>query len=248
MMIQSRTNPQVQFVKKLRHAAFRRETGLHFAEGESLVLDALHSGAHVESLFAMEGYIPPDLPVDVNLTAVTTPVMEALCESKSAPRLCALLRTPETGSPASYPVGLVLVLEDLQDPGNVGTLLRTADALGAAGVLLSPDCADPFAGKTLRAAMGSTYHMPLWQGDLAAELPRLQAQGFACLCGHLRGQGALPPPNPRTALVIGNEGHGVSAETAAQCYLYRMPMRGRAESLNAAVFGAILMDRLLNGR
>ncbi|MCL2671349.1 MAG: RNA methyltransferase [Clostridiales bacterium] len=246
MLITSRANPQIQFVKKLRTATFRRETGLHFAEGESLVLDALRSGAGAESVFVAEGYIPPEFPADINIMEVTPPVMEALCEGKSAPRLCAVLRTPDLRCPAHYPGGLLVVLECLQDPGNVGTLIRTADALGACGVLLSPDCADPFAGKTLRAAMGSSYHIPVWQGELPAELPRLLAQGFSLLCGHLHGHETLPPPTENTALVIGNEGHGVSGEIAALCYPYRLPMRGRAQSLNAAVFGAVLMDRVVN--
>ena len=109
-----------------------------------------------------------------------------------------------------------------------------------------PDSADPFSPKSLRAAMGSTYHLPLYIGAPETELARMKAQGFACVCGHLRGSETLPEIGRRTALVIGNEGQGVSEETAAKCTLYRMPMRGRAESLNAAVFAALMMQQILS--
>ena len=262
MLITSRANPQIQFAKKLRSAAFRTETGLHFIEGESLVLDAINSGAEVKTVFALDEAMPRGAeaihaePVVTKTSTVShggtetisvSPiVMETLCESKSAPRLCAVVKTPPTVCPDTYPDGLIIVLETVQDPGNVGTIIRTADALGAAGVILSPACADPFAGKTLRAAMGSTYHIPLWRGDPVAEIVKLKSGGFICLCGHLQGDESLPPLGQKTALVIGNEGHGVSAELAALCQKYRMPMRGKAESLNAAVFAGIMTDRIMH--
>jgi TrmH family RNA methyltransferase len=160
--------------------------------------------------------------------------------------MCALVRTPSCACPDAYPEGLVVVLDRLQDPGNLGTIVRTADALGAAGVLIGAGCADPFSPKALRAAMGSTYHLPMWIGSLETELTRLRTQGFTCICGHLGGEETLPRITKRTALVIGNEGQGVSDRTAQMCIRYRMPMRGRAESLNAAVFAALMMQTLLN--
>lgn len=168
--------------------------------------------------------------------------MEALCTG-TPQNLCALVRTPVTAPPEEYR-GLIVVLEQLQDPGNVGTILRTADALGGAGVLLSADSADPFAPKTLRASMGSAYHLPVYIGDVPAELKRMKEQGYTCLCGHLRGSENMPPIQEKMALVVGNEGQGVSRETAELCTLYRLPMAGRAESLNAAVFAAIMLYEL----
>lgn len=168
--------------------------------------------------------------------------MEALCTG-TPQNLCALVRTPVTAPPEEYR-GLIVVLEQLQDPGNVGTILRTADALGGAGVLLSADSADPFAPKTLRASMGSAYHLPVYIGDVPTELKRMKEQGYTCLCGHLRGSENMPPIQEKMALVVGNEGQGVSRETAELCTLYRLPMAGRAESLNAAVFAAIMLYEL----
>ena len=243
MIISSRNNERVKHARALQDAKTRKETGLHLIEGDKLVLDAIASGARVCTVFAKEGAKAFD---GVETVFVSDGVMDAISSAKTPQNLCAVVETPDTACPAVYPEGLIVVLDRLQDPGNVGTILRTADALGAAGVLLSPDSADPFSPKALRAAMGSTYHLPIYIAPLKDELLHLIAQGFTCICGHLKGSETLPAITRRTALVIGSEGQGVSDETAAMCTLYRMPMRGRAESLNAAVFAALMMQTLLN--
>ena len=243
MIISSRNNERVKHARALQDAKTRKETGLHLIEGDKLVLDAIASGARVRTVFAKEGAKAFD---GVETVFVSDGVMDAISSAKTPQNLCAVVETPDTACPAVYPEGLIVVLDRLQDPGNVGTILRTADALGAAGVLLSPDSADPFSPKALRAAMGSTYHLPIYIAPPNDALPRMIAQGFTCICGHLKGRETLPAITNRTALVIGSEGQGVSDETAAHCTLYRMPMRGRAESLNAAVFAALMMQTILN--
>jgi len=89
--------------------------------------------------------------------------------------------------------------------------------------------------------MGSTYHLPVWQGELVPELQKMRQQGFTALCGDLRGSETLPTLNASVALVIGSEGNGVSDAVASQCERYRLPMRGRAESLNASVAAGVLL-------
>ena len=243
MVVTSRSNERVKAARALQDAKGRKQAGLHLIEGDKLVSDAIASGARVRTVFAKEGVSVPD---GVETVFVSDSVMEALCTAKTPQNLCAVVETPDCACPDTYPDGLIVVLDRLQDPGNLGTILRTADALGASGVLLSPDCADPFSPKSLRAAMGSTYHLPLYIGAVPEALAQLHAQDFACICGHLKGSETLPALSRRTALVIGSEGQGVSDETAAQCMLYRMPMRGRAESLNAAVFAALMMQTILS--
>lgn len=240
MRITSRTNERIKAARALKESKYRRERGLHFIEGDKLVKEALSSGMEVKTLFYREGTEPPIGAEEV--VEVTEPVLEALCVG-TPQNLCAEVCTPDTTPPAQY-MGLVAVLEHLQDPGNVGTILRTADALGISAVLLSPQCADPFSPKAIRASMGSAYHLPVYVGDVPAEIIRMQAQGYTCLCGHLKGAETLPPKSDKMALVIGNEGQGVTEETAALCTLYRLPMKGRAESLNAAVFAALMLYEL----
>ncbi len=240
--ITSRTNPRVQRARSLRESKYRKETGCHFIEGDKLVREAVSSSVKVETVFVREGYAGAvDFPCETLL--VTDGVMDALCAAGTPQSLCAVARTPAAALPEVF-CGTVLLLEDVQDPGNVGTLIRTADALGAACVILSPQCADPFSPKTLRASMGSVYHLPVYVMDIPAALRALNDQGYTCLCGHLRGRETLPPKTDRMALLVGNEGNGVTDEAAALCYPYRLPMPGKAESLNAAVFGAILLYEL----
>ena len=241
-MLTSRTNPRIKAVRALKQHKEREQTGLHLIEGDKLVWDAFRSGARIETVLAREGVPVPD---GAEALTVSEAVMEAIATQPSPQNLCAVVRTPDTACPAQYPKGLIVALERLQDPGNLGTILRTADALGASGLLLSPDTADPFSPKALRAAMGSTYHLPVWIGDLCEQLPRLRAQGYVCICGHLRGSECLPPHGADAVLVVGNEGSGVSDAVASLCERYRLPMKGRAESLNAAIFAALMMQKLL---
>ncbi len=244
--ITSRTNPRVQKARSLRESKYRRETGLHFIEGDKLVREALSSKAELVTVFAREGY-QGDLGFPCETVLVTDGVMDALSTAGTPQSLCAVARTPGMTMPETFE-GTVLLLEDVQDPGNVGTLIRTADALGVASVLLSPKCADPFSTKTLRASMGSVYHLPVLVTDIPAALNALNVQGYTCLCGHLRGSEILPPKTDKMALLVGNEGNGVTEGSAALCYAYRLPMPGKAESLNAAVFGAILLYELTRAR
>ena len=240
MVIESRANERVKEARKLLQRKERKESGLHLIEGDKLVREAVSSGARVVSCFLEEGFsFPP--PESAALHVVSRAVLESLCESQTPQGVVAVVETPPLTPPEAYPPGLVVVLDGVQDPGNVGTILRSADAFGAAGLLLSPACADPYAPKTLRAAMGSTYHLPVWQGELTSELSRMKQQGFFALCGDLRASETLPPLQESVALVIGSEGNGVSAEVAALCAGYRLTMRGRAESLNASVAAGVLL-------
>ena len=240
MIIESRANERVKEARKLLLRKERKESGLHLIEGEKLVREAVASGARVNSIFIEDGFpFPAQEVADSHI--VTRSVLESLCESRTPQGVVAVVETPPLTPPETYPSGLIVALDGVQDPGNVGAILRSADAFGAAGVLLSPACADPYAPKTLRAAMGSTYHMPVWQGELPAELATLKQAGFTALCGDLAGSESLPALASSVALVIGSEGAGVSAEVASLCARYRLPMRGRAESLNAAVAAGVLL-------
>lgn len=240
MIIESRANERVREARKLLLHKERKESGLHLIEGDKLVREAILSGARVRTLFLEDGF-NFDAPTGATVFLVTRGVLESLCESQSPQGVVAVVETPDLTPPQAYPEGLLIVLDGVQDPGNVGTILRSADAFGARGALLSPACADPYAPKTLRAAMGSTYHLPVWQGELAPELDALKRQGFLALCGDLAGSETLPELPRRVCLVIGSEGGGASEAVLAACARYRLPMRGQAESLNASVAAGILL-------
>jgi TrmH family RNA methyltransferase len=240
ILLESRNNPLVKTIRGLSSAKERAASGLHRIEGDKLVRDAVQSGAQVETILMEEGF-PFSPPPEAAVYRVTRSVLESVSTTDTPQHLCAVVHTPDTTPPPRFPAGLIVLLDGVQDPGNLGAILRSADAFGAKGVLFNPGCADPFSPKSLRAAMGSTYHLPLWRGDVQSALRSLKQQGFTAVCGHLQGKETLPKLGENTALVIGSEGRGVSSATADECYLFRLPMQGRAESLNAAVAAGILI-------
>ena len=137
-----------------------------------------------------------------------------------------------------------LVLDGVQDPGNVGTLWRTADAFGADGLLLLPGCADPWNPKTVRATMGACFRLPLWETELEPRAQRLEAAALPLYAAALGPDTAdlRQADLRRAAVVIGSEGQGVSEAVLARCQgRLKIPMRERCESLNAAAAGAVVL-------
>lgn len=244
MIIESTKNELVKRTKALAAKKCRTETGLHFLEGDKLVREAVVSGVNFRDAFIEEGH---DLMFAIlegagaNVHLVSRPVMKALTNTTEPQWVCATVETPSVKVPDLYPHGLIVVLESVQDPGNIGTIIRTADAFGASGVLVNDECADPFAPKPVRASMGSVYHLPIWYGDIGSELMRMKKMDYTLVCGHLDGSEELPEAGENIALIIGNEGHGVSDAVSELCIKYRLPMYGMAESLNASVAAGILI-------
>lgn len=140
---------------------------------------------------------------------------------------------------------LLLVLENLQDPGNLGTIMRTAEGAGVTGVILSRGCVDIYNPKTIRSTMGSIYRVPfVYREDLLSDMDWLHDKGIQTFAAHLKGTEYYDEPSYQgpTAFLIGNEGNGLSDELSDKASKYiKIPMEGQLESLNAAVAAAILM-------
>ena len=139
----------------------------------------------------------------------------------------------------------VLVLENIQDPGNLGTIFRTAEAAGATGIVLSKDCVDLYNPKVIRSTMGAIFRIPfIYTDDLKGTIDELKREGITVYAAHLKGENSYDMEDYKTAcaFLIGNEGNGLTEETAA-CADRKIliPMEGGAESLNAAVASAVLM-------
>ena len=138
----------------------------------------------------------------------------------------------------------LMILEDLQDPGNMGTILRTAEGAGVTGIILSKNCVDLYNPKVIRSTMGSIYRMPVMQADLLEILPVLKENKIQTYAAHLKGKNWYHEEDytEGTAFFIGNEGNGLSDELSdsADC-LIKIPMEGKVESLNAAMAAGILM-------
>ena len=140
---------------------------------------------------------------------------------------------------------LFLILEDIQDPGNLGTMIRTGEGAGVDGILMSKGTVDIYNPKTIRSTMGSLYRVPfLYTGDLKQTIEQLQKAGIRVYAAHLKGTKSYREADyaEGAAFLIGNEGNGLKEETAALADEYiRIPMQGKLESLNAAVAAALLM-------
>ena len=139
---------------------------------------------------------------------------------------------------------LLIVLDQIQDPGNLGTIVRTAEGAGVTGIVLSQDCVDMYNPKVVRSTMGAAYRVPFcYVEDLEKEVKHMKESGICTYAAHLEGKNSYDEEDYRTAsaFLIGNEGNGLRDEVAEQAQVYiRIPMKGQVESLNAAVATAIL--------
>ena len=243
--ITSLKNPKITTWKSLKDRKGRRETGCFLVEGRKMVEEALASAFPVEAVLVEDVRAAEfELPARIPVYAMPSHVLAAVCDTKTPQGIAAVVRmadVPLTGS-------RLVAMDGVQDPGNVGTIIRTADAAGFDGVLLSVQCADVFSPKVLRATMGSVFRMGVRvTDDLPGALRQMAAEGASVLSSQLDGTPFYQrePVGERFVLVIGSEGNGVTDEVkAAATHRVKLPMRGGAESLNAAVAAGIMMYEL----
>lgn len=254
----STRSPRVQAAKRLAKRAFRARERRFLAEGPQAVREALASPGAVVEVFATRDAaarhremltLAGAQGVDVHL--VSGEVMTTLCQTvtpQGVVAVCAFLDQPLAAVLAGQP-RLVTVLADARDPGNAGTVIRTADAAGADAVVLAGASVDPYNGKCVRASAGSLFHLPVVAGVAVEEaLPDLRSAGLRLLAADGRGtrdldsaadEGLLDGP---TAWVFGNEAWGLPEATLALAdEVVRVPIHGRAESLNLATAAAVCL-------
>lgn len=256
MLITSQKNPAVLAAKALLTAKGRKEQGAFLCDGEHLVGEALNACPdQVRALFVASGEearyaaLLAKAPKGATVCLTSPEVLESVSQVKTPQGILAVCGLPEA-LPLSSQQGRLILLENVQDPGNVGTILRTLDAAGFDGCVLTAGCADPYAPKTLRATMGSLFRVPLSMASNGWEAAQqLTALGYRLLGADLKGQPFYqrePLPN-KLCVLIGNEGAGLTPEILKLCHdRYRLPMRGGAESLNAAVAAAVMMYDIIN--
>ena len=243
--ITSRTNPLCVRIRKLAASgAYRRENGEFLCDSPKLVREALTWRPDLVRCVVCAGGESPELPRDVRLVRVPADVMETISPAKSPQGVLAVCAIPDQPVPQALEGNHYLVLDGVQDPGNVGTILRTADAFRADGVFLVNACADRYHPKTVRASMGALFRIPAWAcGAGIAE--RLLRTGRIPLYGAaLQGspEDVRTLPYDRAAVAIGSEGRGLSESVLAACdRTVRIPMNERCESLNAAAAATVFL-------
>lgn len=241
--ITSSSNPFIKELRSLRSKKHRTHLQRYLIEGSRTVEEALRGAALIESVITCDpGCDVAQMAEKRGLDVVLVPrtILLTLSDTKTPPDVLACI-IKESGQ-AEPESGLVVICDDVQDPKNLGSIIRTADACGAAGVIISPESADPYGPKCQRAAMGSMFHLPVVVAEPPAYLQGFKARGGIVVAGLLEGTSALGTVRLDTAVVVGNEARGVSAAVRELADIaYRIPIYGRAESLNAAVAAGIMM-------
>ena len=243
--ITSRSNQLLAHIRKLGTSrSYRREMGEFLCDGGKLLEEALRWQAPITAVVCREGAALPPLPEAVRQVAVPADVLASVSPVETPQSLLFTVRMPAEKAPAALEGRRYLALEGVQDPGNVGTMIRTADAFDADGVILLEGCADLYNPKTVRSTMGAIFRRPVFSCPLA-ELSALAREAALPLWGaalredtaDLRGADLR-----RGVILIGSEGRGLSPAALAACdRTVRIPMSGRCESLNAAAAAAILL-------
>ncbi len=250
-VIVSKDNPRIRTTSRLKQRRERLERGVLLLEGVRLVADAWDAGVRPLSLFydpdALRDGSPGALllykmmEAGVEAWACTTPVFAELSETVTPQGLAAIVPLPELPLPAAPT--LVLVLDGVRDPGNAGTLLRSAEAVGVEMALFGPGTVDAFNGKVVRAAMGAHMRLPLrelssWEA-LRSLLPAAMPLYVAEMDARL-SYDSVAWREP-AALIVGGEAEGASAAAHAEATAIRIPMHAPVESLNAAMAGTIVL-------
>ncbi len=249
--IQSIKNPLIKETKKLQQKKYRTQTGTYLLEGFHLVQEAVNAGADVQEIFVNQRgqnewatWLEEHFP---DYYLVSDEILKTLADQPAPQGMVAVVAMTETA--VENFEGAWLLLDQVQDPGNVGTMIRTADAAGFRGVVLGEGTVDLYNPKTLRSTQGSHFHLTIVGGKLEELIPQLQSQQIPVYGTALDEQAK----NYRTvearehfALIMGNEGQGMRPEilemTDANLYI---PIKGKAESLNVAVAAGVLMFKMV---
>ena len=240
-IITSKANSVVKNAKKLHQKKYRKST--YLIEGWHLFEEAVQAGVTIEKIFALESY-RDQLVAFLQTVWVSEEILRDLADTQTPQGIVAVIQKEEVGLP-DFSQGKFLFLEDVQDPGNVGTMIRTADAAGFTGVIVSDKSADVYSLKTLRSMQGSHFHLPIYRMPVATFVEGAKKSDLPILATTLSKESKdyrELSPLEDFVLVMGNEGQGISsvmAESADQ--LVHISMKGRAESLNVAIAAGILM-------
>ncbi|MBP1736707.1 MAG: rRNA methyltransferase [Oscillospiraceae bacterium] len=246
--ITSRKNPLVAHLRRLTsERAYRREQGVFFCEGGKMLEEALRWDWIPDVVVHTEECPLPRLPEATRLVEVPEELLQYVAATEAPQKLVFTCAMRSLTPPERPEQGVYLVLDGLQDPGNVGTIWRSADAFDAKGIFLLNGCADVYSPKVVRATMGAVFRLPVWETSLQALCGRLAAVGIPLYATALRDDtvDVRQLTGNAMAVVIGSEGRGVSE----QALLFsektiKIPMSARCESLNAAVAASLVLWEL----
>ena len=241
--ITSAQNEYIKMLSKLSSKKHREEAGLFIAEGEHLTEMVCASDYEVENIIMTEEYYQKNADkFSQNITIVSESIIAKISDAKTPQGVVAIVKLPDKNTELTC--GRYIYCDNLQDPGNIGTIIRTADAFSFDGVILSCGCADVYSPKVIRSTQGSLFNIPVMT-EVNAEFLKSARKNFKITSTALYGD-CVTAKEMKTEknqiFVIGNEGSGVSEEILEMSdEIVYIPMKGKAESLNAAVAASIIM-------
>lgn len=244
--IVSMKNQKVKQWKKLQTTKGRKEARAYLIEGTHLLKEAIKANAIIQEIVMTETFFQQsDLKIAEEVIVIVSPeILASLAQTETPQGVVAIVKIPEDTPILDYK-GKYILLDQVQDPGNVGTIIRTADAAGYSGVFLGEGSVDLYNDKVLRSMQGSHFHLPVHRAALQELIPEMKSKGMP-VYGTELNEAAVDyrtvSPTDAVALVLGNEGNGVSKKVLALTdqNLY-IPIFGEAESLNVAVAAGILL-------
>ncbi|MFD1335261.1 TrmH family RNA methyltransferase [Oceanobacillus iheyensis] len=244
-MITSIKNEKVKSWKKLHRRKERLKTNTFLIDGIHLIQEALKSNWVIQELIVVEGYELPNDAKDVPVAYVSENVLKEISQTQTPQGVIAVV---EMNIPkVQEDNNLIILLDAIQDPGNMGTIIRTADAAGVDAVVLGDGCVDIFNDKVIRATQGSIFHIPIYTATLEQEIHMLQTQGFTILATALHDavEYTEVSDHNKVGLILGNEGAGIAPSILNKANKrINIPIYGKAESLNVGIAAGILMYHL----
>lgn len=246
-IITTTKNKKYKLIKSLGKKKARMSEGLFTVEGIKSVCDAAASKFEMKYIVKSESFDLTQIqtiPQGTEIIIVKDELFNALCDTDTPQGVMAVLKIAEQPTALLLKKDLYIYCDNVRDPGNIGTIIRTADAAGFGGVLLSDACADLYSPKTVRASMGSFFNIDIISPFGYEELFDLKSKGFSLVCGALTEDSAeytdVDFKNP-AVIVVGNEANGVSRDILRECRHIIIPIYGKAESLNVGVAAAVMM-------
>ncbi len=248
--IQSKDNSLIKEIKKLKEKKYRAEKNQFIVEGFRFVEEALKSKFEVNMVFISESSkerwnsfnLELKLQQNTKVYWITNQILKLISSTETPQGIVAVVKNKNID--VEYKNGFYVLVDKIQDPGNVGTIIRTAHASGALGVIVTKGTADIYNEKTLRSTMGSIFHVPIIEDPYLSSVQRLKENGFNLIVSSLDTDKNFYDINlkEKAIIVVGNEGNGVSEELINLADVkVKIPMPGNAESLNVSVAASIMM-------
>ena len=247
MLITSKDNETIKEIKKLKDKKYRRDKFI--VEGIKMIEEAIQYNAKIEIIAYREGFDISNISTKVNSKNTRTievceNIFKSLTDVVSSQGILAIISKNKKEQDIDYTQEFIIALDGIQDPGNLGTIIRTADATGLKQIIVSKDTVDTYSPKVIRSTMGAIFRINVIEvEDIVNELKKAKENGFKIITTSLQTDKSIYDINyKKSIVVIGNEANGVSKEICdVSNEMVKIPMPGKAESLNASVSAAIMM-------